>query len=184
MEAVIREMSSVADRVQLRLFMTHDLPLPDCFNELTEQAMTWGADFIWFVEEDMALPRGILLELTAQDEPIVAADYPVIGSQPTVTEYPNGVTVTGTGCLLVDREVFERLGTPYWQAKAYDTRTWEEVPNYRVEYGLHDADFSKRVHDLGFKTGIIPTRAGQYRLIKSGLDGQNQGTHQIVEWWL
>ena len=36
-------------------YWTHDLPIPDCFNVITQRAHAWGADLIWILEEDIAL---------------------------------------------------------------------------------------------------------------------------------
>lgn len=179
MEAVTREIRMVDNSFLTKLFMTHDKPLPECFNDLTVRAMAWGAEYLWFVEEDMILPDGILVDLLKCDELIVTADYPVIGGHHTAIEYPL-VTLTGTGCLLVDREVFEKFDLPYWKSQAYNLSNWQALPT-RMSYGGHDAHFSKLVSDLGYKIKIVERTCGQYRMDTPGQAGENEGTHLIQE---
>lgn len=179
MEAVHREIRLVDSSFTTKLFMTHDKPLPECFNDLTARALAWGAEYLFFVEEDMILPEGILIDLLKCDDPIVTADYPVIGGAHTAIEYPD-VILTGTGCLLVDRHVFEELSLPYWKSQAYNLSTWQPL-DIKMSYGGHDADFSKRVADLGYKIKIISRTCGQYRMDTPGRAGENEGTHLIQE---
>jgi GT2 family glycosyltransferase len=169
------------------LFMTHDRPIPDCFNILTKAALRWGAEAIWFVEEDMNLPPRILKELLAvEDADIVAADYPIAGDHSSYQQDVNGkVMFCGCGCMLVHRRVFEALGEPYWRSNVgYSVPDWREIiyPEDKVTYGKQDVDFGIRANLAGFKIKLLDKSIGHYKVKKINTSGNNHGFHEVEKW--
>jgi hypothetical protein len=166
---------------EVAFFFTHNLPIPDCFNELTKMAIEWEAEYIWFVEEDMSLYSSVLDDLLALEDPIATVDYPVVESNPqSVISLMNGYTICGTGCTLVNTRVFKELGYPYWRSNTRDARTLKII-DMPVTYGGHDVDFCIRAQDLGYTVGIIRPKVGQYRITEFGKYETNDGSHQIME---
>jgi len=177
------------------IFFAHGLPIPDCFEKPLERALGDDRFFthFWFVEDDMALPNDILDSLVLANTAVAACDYPVSNEgQGAVFKNAEGdVIFTGTGCLLVKREVFEQLKPPFfrtdirWNATNYGKfirLTANTITNPTLEgYGLHDTHFGIRLYKAGIKTEIVG-QVGQRKLIALGKAGSNDGAHQIEEW--
>lgn len=175
------------------IFFAHGLPIPLCFERPLKQALSGDYTHIWFIEDDMILPESTLEAMLIADQDVVAMDYPVSKEgQGAVFKNEEGeVIFTGTGCLLVKREVFDILNSPYfridirWNAINYGDSvrmTANKINNPHFEgYGLHDTNFGIKLKEIGFKTFIAGT-IGQRKLISLGKAGSNEGAHNIEEW--
>lgn len=154
-------------------------------NEITMDAFKWGADYIFYMDYDIAFPQDTLIKLLAHNLPVVGGLYhlkntpyaPVAGW--TFTEngfrvlsnqhkkavwkfdfsiFPDGdehglveVEWTGIGCLLVKREVFDKIG---WKKKKfYDV--WDYKTGAR-SYG-HDVNFCFEIANAGMKVYVDRT---------------------------
>lgn len=161
----------------VQFFFAHGLPIPDCFNKLTNDALKAGAKWLWFVEDDMKLPNGTLDALVATHADVATADYPV--TQDTKAVYKRGDTVytCGTGCLYVRAEVFERVGQEWRVDMSYTLPNWEpqRIKNLEGRYGHHDVDFAQRVKRNRIPIAVIDIDVRQYRVDKRGEMGTNQG---------
>ena len=174
------------------LFMAHSRPIPECFNEPIAEGMAWGASHFWLVEEDMALPPGILAELVASGAPIAAADYPVKPGIMCVNRDASGlVRHTGTGCLFAERAALEAalpFSTDWWFIITDGGMTWtrRRVSESARDliYGMHDVDFGMRLYELGRPIHVIDTLAGQRRVVRPAIERRNtEGWHDIEEMW-
>lgn len=181
-EEVLREVRSVG--CEWDVFFAHSHPIPDCFNIPAAAALRWGADWVWFVEEDMVLPDGILGELLTACGPVRAADYPVVDGLLGAQRDADGrVLFTGTGCLLAHSDV---LGTflPFtadYQFERHGSRM-VKVPAAPGAYGLHDVEFGLRLHEAGTPITVIPTLCGQRRIVREAAHHTNdRGWHEIRE---
>lgn len=167
--------------------MTHNRPIPDCFNILTKAALSWGAEAVWFVEEDMNLPPGILKELLAvEDADIVAADYPISTDHSTYQIDVNGkIMFCACGCTLIRRRVFEAMEEPYWRANiGYLVPEWQEIvyPEKNIGYGRQDVDFGIRANKLGFRIKMLEKTVGHYKIKKLSTSKNNHGWHEVEKW--
>jgi hypothetical protein len=187
MAEVVREAKRAG--CEWELFMAHSRPIPACFNEPINDAIWWGATHVWVVEEDMALPEGILAELFAAVEdghPIVAADYPVAdGRVMCVNRDADGkVRHTGTGCLLAEVEAL-RAALPFRADIAYRVnREWEPfiIPPAmaQVSYGMHDVHFGMTLYQRGTPIHVVPTICNQRVIVREAVPKRNQqGWHDI-----
>lgn len=175
------------------LFFAHGLPIPDCFEKPLQQALRGSYTHIWFVEDDMILPPGTLDSMLALDAPVVACDYPVSKTgQGAIFKTAEGkIIFAGTGCLLVQRAVFNALNPPYfrtdirWNATNYGSfirLTANQITNPSLEgYGLHDTNFGLKLWQAGIPISEAG-KLGQRKLIALGKPGTNDGAHQIEEW--
>lgn len=176
-----------------KFFFAHKKPIPDCFEVPTETALTDDSiTHLWFVEDDMILPSGILQKMLDMNVAVVTADYPT-------TDYGGGavfkvkgrVIFCGTGCTLVKREVFDELTKPYfhtdvcWNVKNYG----EFIKIIAVKrgtaidgYGLHDVNFCMNLYRLDIPIHDVGFTIGQRKLKALGKSGSNNGAHQIEEW--
>lgn len=172
------------------IFFAHGLPIPDCFNKPLERALRGSFTHIWFVEDDMIIPEESLSAMLLMDDPVVTMDYPVSkDGQGAVFEADNRVIFTGTGCLLVKREVFDVLKPPYfrtdikWNAVNHGKfiRFTAQESTRLDSYGLHDVTFGIRLWKAHIPISIAGT-IGQRKLIALGKAGSNNGAHQIEDW--
>lgn len=170
--------------------ITHDLPIPACHETLAQRGLATGADFLWYVEEDMLPPPESLTALLARAHEtgagIVTLDYPV-GEQPqsVITHHTDGsVWWCGLGCTLIAREVFIGLQRPWFDtSRLYlftkpGVLTADETQAYR--YGGQDVSFCLAARAVGVRIAVVPDlTAGHARLCALGAAGVNDGAHTI-----
>lgn len=189
-----RTMESVFENVKgkdnVELFMSHDLPIPICFNSPTKRALDSGCDLFWYVEEDMLIPPGTLDRMLALDRPVVSVDYADRRSGASLTyRKKNGeVLFTGMGCMLVKREVLEKMEVPWFRRMVFwldesDDGDIDYIPKPDLipnGYGTQDAYFHYTIHQLGYKTDMIyDIKVGHMILDEKGQDIKNNGTDDI-----
>ena len=123
-------------------------------NRLVEEALENGCTHILFLDSDMVFPPSILERLLAYDLPIVGTVYTkrerggvVVGLHaelegispvPKFREY----FFTGLGCILIKREVFERMEKPWFREVCYEGQA--------VSSG-EDIYFCGKARELGYK---------------------------------
>lgn len=172
------------------IFFVHDLPIPDCFEKPLQQALKGPYSHIWFVEEDMLLPKGTLDKMVKADCPVVTMDYPVSKEgQGTVFEVDSRVIFCGTGCLLIKKEVFDIVRPPYfrtdvrWTAQNHGkfVRLTAGESSNLEGYGLHDVTFGIKLYKFGIPITVVG-KVGQRKLISLGKAGSNDGAHNIEVW--
>lgn len=178
--------------------ITHDLPIPSSHEHLAVRGMARGADFLWFVEEDMVPPVSALAVLLCRQQQtgagVVFLDYPV-GEQPTrsaILRQPDGsnsILYGGLGCTLIHRSVLEALPRP-WFETAHEYRLTRDAATGRytltetdvpATYGGLDVAFCRKALAQGFTLAAVesPNRAGHARLRTLGTRQDNHGTHTI-----
>lgn len=123
------------------------MPFCHARNAGAMKAVECGADFLFFLDSDVAPPHDAILRLMAHNLPIVSGIYcrrsppqgvPVMmrGGQ-WVTKYPANsliqVDVVGAGCLLIRRDVLEKLPPQrpgkHWFDWRVDMRGSKVVPD-------------------------------------------------------
>jgi len=153
--------------------LTHDLPIPDCHERVTELGLATGADALWFVEEDMIPPTGALVDSIAQLAAggIAAMDYPQGCDHPYVNSVPHTDTPDwcGTGCALIARRVFEALERPWFVVD----------DQWTPYYGGQETQFFRRAGAAGFRTARVPGVAGHALLRSWGRFMAQDGRHDI-----
>ena len=174
------------------IYFSHGQPIPDCFENPTNRALEdKSITHLWFVEDDMILNPTTLKDMLDMDKAVVTCDYPVNskGRGAVFKDKGGKVLFTGTGCLLVKREVFKELKKPYfrtdvrWSVKNmgdYIKLTGANVSNIDG-YGLHDVNFGINVNLRGIPIHECGT-VGQRKLIALGKAGSNDGAHKIDLW--
>jgi len=175
MVSVLREMSMCNQYPAW--FITDNMPIPKCRTALVEDALKHKAEFTHFllVDDDVIIPEGGLGEMLSADTDIAFIDYPLhqdrgkyagMGTAcydncPEGTEYAKAkkkpVMWAGLGCVLVKREVFEKLKSPWF--KPYHRQyvrdekgkiTWQGSPNIKEPTG-EDCYFFLQAQKKGLK---------------------------------
>jgi hypothetical protein len=180
------------EKYPIKLYMSHDLSIPECFNDLINKALKGKHDYFLFLEDDIVPPinaiRKLLKPLTwsnvAKGVGISCIDYPFRGQYNTISRsFDNEILSCGTGCTMVARSVFEALKKPYFRSdRRYDwqTRKWSKCDPHKV-YGLQDMWFTYKARHAGFKIVQVSGECTHLGLVKMGEQTINKGCHEIGE---
>jgi len=169
---------------ELGFYFSHGFPIPDSHNIPVEEALADKPDYIFLVEDDMALPSDILERMLEADVDLCVADYPVNGL-PCIKYAKDGeLLYAGVGCVLVKPWIFKKLGKPYFRTDtSYMADTMEPVPNKDPNaHGLLDVDFWVRALKLNPSYVVIGS-VGHYNLVSPQLPkrGNQTGLEYKVE---
>ena len=178
-EEVLREVAPF----DFHIFFAHARPIPEAFNEPMEKILQGSFDYVWIVEEDMVLPKGILQELLDLGKPIATMDYPAVEGVMCVKRDNEGnVEYTGTGCLLIERGVLELVDKPVFSTE----HIWDTSGKYLGKrdprepiYGQHDIYFFMQMKKLGIPIGVTETIGHQRKIVEYGQKEVNDGFHKI-----
>lgn len=129
-----------------------------------EQAKEVKADYIFFLDSDMVVPRVTILGLLARQKDIIGATYsrrrPPIEPITSLKDLKDeqGVAVVNelpTGCLLIKMSVFDALKPPYFNVEFTDGEWLGEDQTFcraarAAGYSIHcDIDLSMEVGHVG-----------------------------------
>lgn len=188
-EELLRELDTTG--LEWEIFWAHAKSLPQCFNDPTEEALKDPDIFaVLFCEDDMIIPEGMLMEMFEKRYPVTAMDYPFQqNGDATVLRDPKGMAYwTGTGFMLVSRQVLENLEKPIWRTDTtfdpfIDKDTLHFWPRKltKVFYGLHDLRFGLLLYSAGMPVMPMERTGGQRKLVKLGKKGSNNGAHEFIE---
>jgi len=138
-------------------------PFDHARNELCRSALREGYDYVFFLDDDVLAPPYAIVNLMARNLPIISGMYfrrnpphaPVAqivnkdGMPRWLDEFKIGELVevchVGAGCLLIQRNVFDKIGYPWfeWLCDRYDL----PVPQRTSE----DFTFCRKAKDAGYK---------------------------------
>lgn len=187
----LEELLGELEGFNYEIFWSHAKGLPQCFNDPTEEALKDKDVFaVLFCEDDMIIPKGILRKMFASNYPVVALDYPFQQQgDSTCLHDPEGKAFwTGTGFLLVAKQVLQQMEKPIWRTDTtFDPFIDKDTIHFwprkldKIYYGLHDLRFGLLLYSAGMP--IMPMRetAGQRKLVSLGKPGVNDGAHEIME---
>lgn len=187
----LEELLSELEGFNYELFWSHGNGLPKCFNLPTEEALKDPDVYaVLFCEDDMMIPKGILKEMFAVGYPAVALDYPFQQQGDATTLHdPKGFAYwTGTGFLLVARQVLENIPKPIWRTdRTFDPFIDKDTIHFwprkldKIYYGLHDLNFGMVLYSAEMPIYPMLRTAGQRKLVALGDKHTNDGSHQINE---
>lgn len=212
MESVIKGMRELSKLgIATDIFMSHDLPIPLSHNFCVEQALQNPAiKKILFIEEDNFMFNDAFIALATSDYDIATLNYNDKNGFPKgIVHYNEAGEVLwcGLGATIIKREVFEKLGSPYFRIdtrykvvkkhmqdgkiitehEEIEPRTVYNETTGKVEevkdpwkYGGLDVDFYTRVRRIGYRITVLPNyKAHHFQLIKLGEQYTNNGIHEI-----
>lgn len=187
LEELLRELEGF----DYEIFFAHAKPIPQCFNDPTEEALADPDVFaLLFVEDDVIIPKGILKEMFNQNYPVVAMDYPFQqDGDSTVLHDPEGMAFwTGTGFMLVSRQILDQMEKPIWRTDiTFDPFIDKDTIHFwprkldKIYYGLHDLRFGLLLYSAGVPILPLERTGGQRKLKELGKPNTNNGAHEIYE---
>lgn len=187
----LEELLGELEGFNYEIFWAHGKSLPDCFDDPTERALADPDVYALLIcEDDMIIPKGILKEMFAVNYPVVALDYPFQQQgDATVLHDPEGKAYwTGTGFLLVAKEILEKMDKPIWRTdRTFDPFIDKDTLHFwprkltKIYYGLHDLNFGLTLYSAGLPILPMKRTAGQRKLRALGKAGTNNGVHDIIE---
>lgn len=187
----LEELLNELEGFNYEIYWSHEKSLPACFNDPTEQALADPDVFALLIcEDDMIIPKGILQEMFNMNYPVVALDYPFQqqGDSTCLHDPEGNAFWTGTGFILVARQVLENMEKPIWRTDmTFDPFIDKDTIHFwprkldKVYYGLHDLRFGLLLYSAGMPIKVPNRTAGQRKLVKLGEPGTNNGAHEIVE---
>lgn len=136
-----------------------------CARNAAVSAFMGGAwSHLLFIDDDVIAPPDALTRMLALDSDIAVGVVPIVGGESIVGNvwrkenasdgqfwsgyvqlWPTGVfecDMAGTGCMLIKRHVFDRIGYPWFR--------WMEDPGSRRMVG-EDLDFCQRAKNVGLR---------------------------------
>lgn len=186
-ESVLKNLESFEEH---KIFFTNDLPIPDAQNQLVERALDWGAEWLFFVEEDMLIPDNALVSMLADGGKFIAVDYPVGEGRWSTIPTKNGeILWSGLGCTLIHSDIFKSLKTDWFETKR-SVRIISEKPfRYVIDddipykYGGLDILFGIKAREAGYEIHKIPNMiAGHMRTVQTKEREHNSSCHNIIIW--
>lgn len=168
---------------EYKMYMSHDLPIPDCFNDTVGRALSEEPSYVWIVEEDMGFSDdtfdSMMFEIRSHDA--VLLDYPVKKGIMSVNYRDDGtLDYGGVGCLLIRPEAIKDV-MPFSSSFIYTVGSDEPKPANpdRKVYGKQDVHLYKTLFNKGYDTYVMPQKAWQYRVVQYGEQKTNKGYHDI-----
>lgn len=178
-DEVLREVAPF----QYQVFFSHARPIPDCFNEPLDRILDNEFTHVWIVEEDMVLPKGILQELINLNAEVATTDYPPTeGTKCIQYDADGNILYSGTGCILIQREVFELMEKPLFRTDHIYTpqgKLLGKRDKREKIYGQHDVYFFMQLHRLGVSIKAASTECRQRKIVEYGAHEVNDGYHKI-----
>jgi hypothetical protein len=165
----------------IRIF-THDKPIPEAQNSIVELARQYHPEWLWFVEEDVVPPDGVLQKLLdeAKECDVVAAKYKLAGG--SWSHFPiNGSSLAfaGLGCLLVYLKVFDRIGYPYFRIDRQFSFALQPAGKQKQKYGGQDVYFFAMLKKLKIKAKLLHVECQHLHVTATGDMLNNVGFHSI-----
>lgn len=187
----LQELLEELEGFKYKLFWAHEKSLPKCFNDPTEEALKDESIYaLLFSEDDVIIPKGMLRSMFKVGYPVVAMDYPFQqNGDSTVLHDPQGKAYwTGTGFLLVAREILDNMEKPIWRTDTtFDPFIDKDTIHFwprkltKIYYGLHDLRFGLLLYSAGVPVLPMEVTGGQRKLKSLGEAGTNNGVHDIYE---
>lgn len=178
-----RTISSLTDNGVQDICIVEGKPIPECHNEAVRQALKKNPTHVWMVEEDHYYPPGTLSRMLELNTEVACVNYPVGGSSHPVIYLERGeIMHCGTGCMLVESSVFDRLPEPWFDSsKTFMARSWQMKDQPR-KYGGQDIYFGWKVRQMGIKIKQVPNyQISHLRCTQLQRIEDNSGSYQIRE---
>jgi hypothetical protein len=185
---VLEELEKMRSAYPIKVFFSHNLPIPEAQNELVNKALKDSPAYIFFIEEDTvpiknALPK-LLEAIKPKEVGAACIDYAMHNNYSTI-QYRRStkeILFCGLGMTLVKREVFDKIPLPFFRAdKAYsiNEERWLEGQDPHKVYGMHDIWFTSNIRRAGYKIVQVEGECRHLKIVSLGRTEVNNGLHLI-----
>lgn len=169
-----------------KIYRSSNLKIPECENQLVEEALRDDCRNLLFVEEDTVMPDNAINKMMITQSDIVCIDYGVSGySCITRDKKTDEILWCGLGCTLVRANVFKKLEKPYFRSdKQLLLNYWPEIRWInapRDAYGGQDIYFCIKAREKGFVIEQVDGECSHLKLDDLGKPGVNYGLHTISQ---
>ena len=179
----VEELLNATRNHEVKLYFSHDNPIPDCFNKPMQQALDDNNQFFVIIEEDMQIPPDFLNKMIPQlskGYDIAFYDYPIrYGHHHRATQKSVDILISGTGLIGFRKRAVEQLfpleADFEW---SLNPPTPIEVKDKAKIYGQHDIGMWVKIYHLNLAHIMLGT-TGHYSLIEYGQKQVNNGFHKI-----
>lgn len=198
--------------IATQLFTSHDLPIPQSHDFLVSSALRTPAKRLFIIEEDHYIFPDTFVALATSDDPIITCQYNDKNGSPFGIIHYNEkreVLWAGLGATCINREVFEKISSPYFRTdhmykvekkkveddilitkyQEIEPKTeWSESEKKFIKvrdeyvYGGLDVDFYTRARKAGYIAKVLPGhKVVHFSLVKLGEQHINNGCHIIKQ---
>lgn len=168
------------------IFSSDNLPIPQGHTDCVKRALQADSTHVWIVEEDVVFPDGILQEMLDLNAPVVASDYPQPFGQSVIARKEGMIIMASTGCLLVKREVFEKLPTPWFgttrdmQMEVKGTKPMVKITERDpFLFGGQEIWFSSLLWEAGIPIVETELKCAQVKVDTVNFNSNNKGCHEL-----
>lgn len=160
-------LANVGSLTEVGFYFSHGNPIPDCHNIIVEEALLDNPTHLWLCEDDQAFPYDTLDKLLRADVDVATCDYPV-NNQPVIRYDSQGdLLYGGLGCVLIRREVFDKLQRPFFKTDIEYQQEGDELIPRKASlpnpHGGDDVDFWVQVREAGASVKVVGN-IGHYKL--------------------
>jgi len=168
----------------VRWIFTHDKPLPDSREYVTDEFLNSDADYILWVDDDVVMPDGFLDKMVelADENTMATGSYFMQNGKQSAHFEGEHVTQCGFGCVLIHRNVYNGTPKPWYKTNlvkiiAGGEERW--IVDERRAWGGEDIWFyHQAIDNAGFKIKLAGL-VGHLRIKSWGDKYLNNGCHEI-----
>jgi hypothetical protein len=179
--------------LNFRIFFSHGKPIPQAHNDAVTEAMDWGADWIWLVEEDNKMYRGILNDMLDAGTDVVVGNYYRKKTTMLMAHTFEGIGIYPMGCMLVRRNIFalrKEQGLnyidnqiEYSKESGINKKIIETPLTDGAKYGGQDVEFSFWLHKNTIPVTVLSKLVGHLELVNWGKSLVNHGSAHEIKCW-
>lgn len=167
--------------IDMHIFYSKDLGIPDAQNILVDQALAIDPEYILFIEEDTVPTSNALRHMVNANADIAFIDYGVTGWSCSARSTTGEILWCGLGCTLVSRRVFAGLEKPYFRTDKtlhLNDWTWGDQP---AKYGGQDIWFCCMARKAGFTLTQVTGECKHMQITALAEKGVNNGRHVLEQ---
>ena|ERR1035437_2639242 len=174
----------------VQFVFSHGRPQPEAQNYITDEALALKPSHILYIDDDMQIPPGVLMESLKKNADVVVAHYPCTHHGSDALHIRDNVFESaGLGWMLIKAHIFDKLTKPYFRTDVQYVWNGQELAEEPVRegqdrHGGQDVYFSQQLVKAAITPAVIDTKLGQYSIINNPYRKYGNSTQLEVENWI